>query len=289
MNKILLTGSSGFVGQRFVEYNSTKYILEKVSLQKVRVNNINFENVFSIVHLAGKAHQMEGIDSQVYFDVNYLLTKELADAAKVAKVPHFVFMSTIKAYGEVEGRIINLQSSSKPFNDPYGESKLKAEKYLESIENEKFKVAIIRTPLVYGPRVKGNLIRLLELSDRNWPLPFGEINNRRTMVYVDNLIELVNKIIDKRAQGLFLAGDRSPVSTTKLISEIRKNLSQKSNLFELPKIFRQVFSMVKPELSKRLFGSLEIDTKFTFKKLDFIPPFSIEEGISEMTQWYKDK
>jgi nucleoside-diphosphate-sugar epimerase len=287
MTKILLTGATGFVGQRFLEYCKDTYDIRCVSLQKEKIFNLDFKHIDAIVHLAGKAHQMQKIDDQIYFDINYTLTKELADAAKKEGVKHFIFISTIKAFGEHQKGVLNEKSPCLPQNDPYGESKLKAEQYLQSIEDDNFIVSIIRPPLIYGPRVKGNLIRFLELGNKPYPLPFKNLKNRRTMVFLDNFIELINRIVDTKQSGIFLAGDAQPISTEKLISEIRLNLGKKPNLFQTPDFMKKMLGVVKPEFALRLFGSLEMDTSDSFKRLNFTPPYSIEQGIKSMVDWYK--
>ena len=285
--KILLTGSTGFVGQRFLSYNKDKFPIQTVSLQITKPIEIKFDTIDTIVHSAGMAHQMQKIDDQIYFDVNYTLTKKLADAAKSAGVKHFIFISTIKVFGEHQQGVLTEKSPCLPQNDPYGESKLKAEQYLQSIEDDNFIVSIIRPPLIYGPGVKGNLIRFLELGNKPYPLPFRNLKNRRTMVFLDNFIELINRIIETKQSGIFLASDESPISTEKLISEIRLNLGKKPNLFETPDFMKRILGLVKPEFALRLFGSLEMDTSDSFKRLDFKPPSSIEHGIKSMVDWYK--
>ena len=161
---ILLTGSSGFVGQRFVEYNQERYVIHSVSLRTTKVNDIDWKKYDSIVHMAGKAHQMEKIDDQVYFDVNYELTKQLADRAKREEVPHFVFVSTIKVWGDdYKNAHLKIETPCVP-DDAYGKSKLQAENYLQEIKTPDFKIAVVRPPLVYGPRVKGNMIRFMKLA-----------------------------------------------------------------------------------------------------------------------------
>lgn len=279
---ILLTGASGFVGQRYITYNQDRYSIKSISLRSVKVADINFNQIDAVLHLAGKAHQMQKIDPQIYFDVNYGLTKQLADAAKAAGVTHFVFTSTIKVFGEYQKGVLSENSPCEPVNDPYGESKLKAEKYLQSIANDQFKVAIVRPPLIYGPAVKGNLIRFLHLGNSPWYLPFARIENRRTMVFIDNLIELFNRIIDTQGEGVFLAGDREPMSTTTLITEIRKGLGKSPKLFAMPTFLIQLLKALKPQLAIRLYGSLEMNTSSTNKRLNFEPPYTISEGIKVM-------
>ncbi|MEO1436741.1 MAG: NAD-dependent epimerase/dehydratase family protein, partial [Bacteroidota bacterium] len=266
---ILLTGASGFIGLRYLEYNDGKYPIRTVSLQRTAVESVDFTAITTVIHMAGMAHQMQKIDDQIYFDVNFHLTQAFADAAKKAGVRHFIFFSTIKVFGEHHTEVLTLDTPCEPINDPYGQSKLDAERYLQEIQSDDFVVSIIRPPLVYGPRVKGNLIRFLHLGDKSFPLPFGGIKNRRTMVFLDNLIELCNHLSEQPVSGVFLAGDREPVSTTDLIRTIRTQMGKSPGLFPFPKPFIALLKMVKPEFAIRLFGSLEMDVKSTNQQLGF--------------------
>ena len=151
-----------------------------------------------------------------------------------------------------------------------------------------FRVAILRPPLVYGPRVKGNMIKLLQLADKNYPLPFGNIQNRRSMVYVDNLVELINAIVQQQATGIYIAADEQPVSTELLVRTIRKELNKPGNMISLPLPFRILLRTIKPALFTRLYGSYIIDNTHTNKRLHFHPPFSTQSGIRQMVQWYKE-
>ena len=126
MKQILLTGSTGFVGKRFLEYNQNRCEIQTVSLQNCDISGIDFKGIDSIVHLAGKAHQMKKIDDQIYFDVNFNLTKKLAEAAKQAGVEHFIFISTIKVFGKTDCEILCEKSVCNPINDAYGQSKFDA-------------------------------------------------------------------------------------------------------------------------------------------------------------------
>ena len=109
------------------------------------------------------------------------------------------------------------------------------------------------------------------------------------MVYLDNLIELTNHLTKNPASGIFLAGDKEPITTTLLISSMRKHMGKHPNLFAMPGIFKTVLQKVKPELAIRLYGSLEMDTDSTWKKLGFTPPYSIDDGIKVMTDWYTNE
>jgi nucleoside-diphosphate-sugar epimerase len=109
------------------------------------------------------------------------------------------------------------------------------------------------------------------------------------MIFLDNFIELLNKILISRKSGLYLAGDRDTISTEYLISEIRRNLGRSASLFKLPSFLVSILAILKPELIKRLFGSLEMDTNESNKRLEFTPPHTSEYGIKQMVDWYISK
>lgn len=284
--RLLVTGTGGFIGRRFLELNRDLFDLLPVSLRETAVEDIPLEGVDAIVHLAGKAHEMRPVPDQVYYDVNYTLTKKLAEEARKKGVPHFIYASSVKVYGDEAERMLDEKSPCVP-TDAYGKSKLQAEEMLQHMSALNFKVAIVRPPLVYGPQVKGNMIRLLQLADKNIPLPFGNITNKRSMVYLDNVIHLINTIAEQQATGIFIAGDDAPVSTGYLISTIRKYLGKPANLLSIPGFARKLLQTVRPALYTRLFGSYIIDNSTTNRRLRFQPPVSTEKGIEEMVEWYR--
>jgi nucleoside-diphosphate-sugar epimerase len=286
LKKILLTGSTGFVGKRFVEYSFCKYDITTFSLVDRMPSIKQLENIETIVHLGGMAHQSNSVLAEKYFEANFEKTKELADLAKLNKVGHFIFISTVKVFGEHSNKVLTRDSKCEPLNDPYGESKLKAEQYLNSITNDDFVVSIIRPPLIYGPGVKGNLDRLIRLCDSNYLLPFGAIDNRRTFIFLDNLIELIHCIINLKKSGIFLAGDLIPISTSELILAIRKCLGRKPRLFKLSDFIKKIIHFFLPALGTRLFGSMEIDTSKSYNELGFYPPYTFENGIKSMVDYY---
>jgi nucleoside-diphosphate-sugar epimerase len=283
--KIAVTGASGFVGRRFIEYNKDRYDIVALSLREKKIIDLDLSGVDAIVHLAGKAHQMQPVPDEVYYEVNYGLTKELAEKAKAQNIPHFIYISSTKVYGELMTEKLDEKSPCNPV-DAYGKSKYQSEELLRFMSTELFKVAVVRPPLVYGPEVKGNMLRLLELAAKNYPLPFGNSRNLRSMVYIDNLLELINNIIARQATGTFIAGDSQPMPTDQLISVIRKNMGKKEDLVTIPSLFRGLLKIVRPAMHSRLFGSFVVDNSSTNKTLGFVPPFSSEQGISEMVKWY---
>jgi len=286
MLKVGVTGAGGFVGQRFMQYKTERYHLTPLALRTVKPTDLHLQGLDVIVHLAGKAHDMKLKDEKVYFEVNYALTKELADEAKRAGVKHFIYVSTIKVYGEGSDHALNETSVCHP-QDPYGKSKLKAEEYLQTIRSETFTVSIVRPPVVYGPGVKGNINRLLAALEKGTPLPLGNTANQRSMVFLDNLIELIHRIIDTRLPGIFIAGDQSPLSTDALVKLMNEKLGGKARLISIPRFMRSIIKSLKPGLYKRLFGSFVVDNTNTNRKLNFTPPYSAGYGIEQMVNWYK--
>jgi UDP-glucose 4-epimerase len=186
---------------------------------------------------------MDCKDDSEYFKVNVDITKTLATKAKAAGVKHFIYISSVKVYGKEDRGMITEKSECFP-EDAYGKSKLQAEQFLQTIQDENFKVAIVRPPMVYGAGVKGNMDRLIHLCQKKHPLPFGNIGNLRTMVFVDNLVELLNTIIDQQAQGIFIPGDKKPISTDVLIQMIKQSLGEKDNLISIPKFLRKIIKTI---------------------------------------------
>jgi UDP-glucose 4-epimerase len=287
MTKIIITGSSGFIGNNFIKSGSS-IIIKAVDLLIQKVEEIDFTGIDSVLHLAALVHQMKGAPEEEYFKINRDLAYEVAKRAKDQGVKQFVLMSTAKVFGE--------STTAKPAwdenseccpQDAYGKSKYEAEKLIKSLAEDNFEVAIVRSPLVYGVGVKANMYNLVKLVDRFKILPLGGIQNRRSMVFVGNLIALLRHIIDKQASGIFIAGDQSSLSTTELTRLIGKSFKKRLILIKIPEFMIWFLARIKPSIVDRLFGSLELDNSNTNKKLGFVPPFSTDEGINEMVEWYK--
>lgn len=285
--KILITGSSGFIGTNFIQ-NSSEFKIVGVDLLIQKVEEVDFSSIDSILHLAALVHQMKGAPEEQYFKVNRDLAFEVAKRAKSQGAKQFVLMSTAKVFGEsTTGKPAWDENSDCHPEDAYGRSKYEAEKLLLGLQDEHFKVAIVRSPLVYGVGVKANMYNLVKLVNQFPVLPLGGINNVRSMVYVGNLVALLKHIIQTQAAGIFVAGDKQPLSTTRLTQLIAKASHKKIMLMKIPGFIRNLAKTVKPSIVDRLFGSLELDNSSTNRKLGFIPPYSSEDGICEMVEWYK--
>ena len=287
--KILVTSADGFIENRFLEYNQAKFSIQLINIQDIDIiESSAFKGVDCVIHLASKVQDPKCTDESVYNKANVEVTKKMANKAKSAGVSHFVYLSTIKVYGECGNQILNEFSNCNP-TDAYGKSKLLAENYLQSISNETFKIAILRATMEYGPNSKGNLYKLIKLADKKTPLPFGGIYNKRSLVFVDNLIEYINRIMVQKSEGIFIAVDPDTISTTKMLSTIQLALFNYKKLFCIPLFIRKIINIVKPDLYNRLFESLEFDNTKSLEMLNFLPPYSTEYGIVQTVKWYKSK
>ena len=262
-----------------------KYQIQKFSFLKNDWEKLDCSNTDIVVHLSALVHQMGGASAQAYEDINVTQTLALARKAKESGVGHFIFMSTVKVYGEESDEVYTENFTCKP-QDEYGKSKLKAEKELQKLEDDNFKVSIVRTPIVYGYGVKANLKNLMVLVDKVPVLPFGSIKNRRSLTYVGNLCALIGCIIQKQQRGIFLASDDKALSTTQLIQAIATVKKRSCWLFAFP-FFPQLLKWLKPLFYKRLFESLEVDNQETKHQLSFKNPYTVEEGIGFMVHGEK--
>ena len=322
MKKILVTGASGFIGNalcnrlfksHYITYgvvrNSSALFTDN-NFNQILIKEINsntnwkdvLNNINCIVHCAGIAHNMnKNNDLNFYRSVNLDGTKHLAEQAAEAGVKKLIFLSSIKVNGEYtddkyDKSISSYQKKNSfthvdPPNpiDPYSISKLEVEKVLHEIYAKTgLETVIIRLPLVYGKNVKGNLARLIRLVKSGIPLPFGNIANQRSMIGIDNLVDLLIWCIDHpEASGkTFLASDGEDLSTPELIKLIASSMGRKANLFPFPisilKFLGSVFG--RREEINRLVGFLRIDNSYTKKILNWTPPISVEEGIRRMVQ-----
>jgi nucleoside-diphosphate-sugar epimerase len=281
MIKVLVTGSSGFVGQQLISSydNQIEWVSQSLRGGMEEVS-IHWQEIDSVVHLAGIAHRMEPTPDELYYTINTDLTLQFAKEAKSKGVKHFIFMSTIKVYGEDHDHL-TLDTLTSP-NDAYGKSKLEAEKALLALENKNFVVSIVRPPLIIGPGAKGNLNSLMSLAKKNIPLPFGEISNNRAMISTTNLCAFVFKLITNPTSGTFLVSEDIQPSTSTLLALIREAMGKKPLLFSIPKFLRKVIKKTRPELYIRLFGSLSVDSQTSYKSVGFSNPSQLKESIEEM-------
>lgn len=287
MTRILLIGTNSFVGRNFIKASKHKEV-EEISLYRNKPEEIDFSPYDVVIHLVAIVHQSRKIDENEYYKVNRDVCLQVAAQAKSAGVKQFIFLSTVKVYGEFVPGSEPWHEDSVCFpEDPYGKSKYQAELGLRQMEDAGFAVSIIRTPLVYGAGVRANMLNLIRLVDKFPILPLANINNHRSFTSAENLAAFMDRIIEKNASGIFIAMDETPLSTTALVDLISRKLGKKVLLFKIPDVLVKLGSLLIPRIFDRLFGSFEIDNRRTLRRIDFKPPLSIEEGITRMVEEYK--
>lgn len=279
--KVLITGASGFVGSYFVNNYSDKYEFVRFSFLSDDIDTLVLDGIDTIVYLSALVHQMSGdVEYQEYIRVNVDNTIKLAQKAKNCGIGHFVYMSTVKVYGEENDIPYSENTTPNPI-DNYGKSKLIAEEKLQGLSDDSFVVSMLRTPIVYGAGVKGNIANLCNMIDKVSILPLGGINNKRSMVYIGNLCDMMSAIIDTKSSGVFLAGDDEPISTTHFINLIAK--AKNKNIYLVSLGFLSIFiKLLKPNFYKRLYGNLAINNTLSKQKLSFVNKISVEDGIKQM-------
>ena len=230
-----------------------------------------------------------------YRRVNVESTMNLARQAASLGVKRFVFVSSVKVNGELTERDMPFQADDIPNPlDPYGVSKLEAEIGLMRLAKETgMEVVIVRPPLIYGPGVKANFLSMINILDKGLPLPFGNVSNKRSLVFIDNLVDLLIRVIDhpKAAGQVFLVSDDHDVSITTLLKSMSSALGKKARLIPVPMcVLKAIFYLIgKPGLAQRLLGSLCLDISKTKELLNWNPPISFEEGLSRTAKFFLNK
>lgn len=313
MSKILVTGATGFVGKRLIPellaagHEVRCAVSKKVDWlqsEQVLVNKLELQSDWSealqdidiVIHLAARVHIMQDNSTSpldAYCEVNSVATKTLAEQAAQYGVKRFIFLSSIKVNGEftLEDSPFTEDDLVQP-EDPYALSKLYAEQHLLSIsQNTGMEVVILRPPLVFGPGVKANFLKMLYLVNKGWPLPFGKVNNKRSFVFIDNLVSAICAVTvePKAANQIYLVADDESWSLTHVLQFIGKEMGVKLKLFNIPGT-NYLFKL--PGLRnrhKRLFGFLEVSNNKLKSQLGWVPPFTSGEGLAKTVKWYKDE
>lgn len=311
MTKILITGAYGFIGnniskrlvsQGVLVHGAVRFLkpfLHAKNIKYLPVGNINsttnWKKLLSgcdcIIHCAAKVHEInENSKLEHYQAVNVDSTQQLALQAAEAKVRRLIFLSSIKVNGEhtIKGLPFSSTDIVAP-KDSYSFSKYYAEKKLWEIHAKTgLQVVVVRLPLVYGYGVKGNLKSLMQLVNFGIPLPFSLINNRRSLIGIDNLIDLLISCIDHpKANGkTFLVSDDEDLSTPDLINYIASAMGRSARLFPFPNSLLKFlgFCLGRSNEINRLIGSLQLDIDLTKKTLNWSPRISVQEGIRRMVQ-----
>lgn len=281
MKRILLTGANGFVGNYFLKKYSSSYEIITFSFLNDNFVNLDLSNIDVVIHCSALVHQMKGASWEQYEKININQTIQLADKAKKSGVKHFIFLSTIKVYGEESNKHCYENSRTNP-TDYYSISKLKAEDSIRNIESSNFKISVLRCPLIYGAGVRANFANLINLIKKASILPFKNIKNKRSLVFVGNVCFILHRIIFLEKRGIFLSVDDKALSTTDLIQIIAKYLDKKILLIDII-FFDKFLKIIKPSYYQRLFGSLVINNDYTMETLKLEKnKYSTAYGIREI-------
>ncbi len=303
---LLITGHTGFVGSALVASCQQTFGKSNVKLvgrrclsgqednfvQKHLSGDENYseclQNIDVVVHSAARVHVMQDDAKDAlaeYRAMNVAATLNLATQAAAADVKRFIFISSIKVNGESTTGLKPFTAFDKvSHSDPYGISKAEAESALRELaEATRMEVVIIRPPLVYGPGVKANFASLLRLAKKNLPLPLGAIHNKRSMVALDNLVDLIVTCIihPQAANQTFLVSDDRDLSTTELLKLMTEAMGKKPRLLPIPMNFIVLMGKLlgKQNIVDRVCGDLQVDIEHTKQTLAWRPPHSIQDSI----------
>jgi nucleoside-diphosphate-sugar epimerase len=315
--KILVTGATGFVGSPLIRLLSSQghQVIGAVRSQSnISVNSfagVEFKavgdihgsldwtpflaDVNAVVHLANRAHVMNESDTNpfaLYRSINTEGTLQLAHQAAAAGVKRFIFISSVKVNGEstLPGQRFSPASDSIP-SDPYGLSKYEAERGLKELSLKTgMEVVIIRPPLIYGPGVKANFLKMMRWVEKGIPLPLGSITNQRSLLGIDNFLDFIGVCLThpKAAGQTFLISDDHDVSTTELLKEIASAMHRSSRLLSVPQFVLEkgLILLGQGDITERLFASLQLDITLAKTLLSWKPPFSFNDQITKTVAAY---
>jgi nucleoside-diphosphate-sugar epimerase len=312
---ILLTGSTGFVGQALLARLAAQPALDLVVVSRrpnsslpagvahAQVADIAADTAWQpvlqgvqvIIHAAARVHVMNDkvADPLAEFrKVNVDGTLNLARQAVGAGVKRFIFISSIKVNGEstAPGKPYSAESQPAPV-DPYGISKLEAEQALRELAAETgMEVVIIRPPLVYGPDVKANFLSMMRWLSKGIPLPLGTIQNRRSLVALDNLVDLIATCVEHPAAAnqTFMVSDGEDLSTRQLLRRMGGALGRQARLVPIPAWLLEAGASLlgKRALAQRLCGSLQVDISKTRELLNWSPPLGVDEALRRAAEHF---
>ena len=309
--RALISGATGFVGHALCATLKSKgwsvrravrsdNMAEDFVIPNVGPDsdwNRAVEGVECVVHLAARTHSLhdESTDPlRAYRDINVAGTINLAKTAVEHGVRHFIFLSSIKVNGEFTPNHPFTERDTPQPSDAYGISKHEAEQALWQIAKETgLAVTILRPPLVYGPGVKANFLRLMHLVARGRPLPFASIENCRSLIYLGNLVDAIITCMEHPAASgkTYLVSDKEAVSTPELIRQIGDALDRKPRLLPVPTPLLKLGATLLGRKAEweRLSNSLQIDSSQIRSDLNWQPPFTMAQGLAQTAQWYHSR
>lgn len=291
IERALVSGASGFVGRALVahlEASATPLRFGEGDWLE-QVNAADFRDA-TVFHLAAKVHGAEPGTEADYLHDNAEKTRALARAAAAGGARRLVFLSTVKVLGEETGaQPLRAEDPPRP-EGPYARSKWAGEQALA--DAGALECVVVRSPLVFGPGVKGNLLSLLRIADTAWPLPLGAIDNRRSFVHVDDLARLLIDcaLLPQAAGGTFLAAHPESVSTPRLVAALREHFGRPARLLGVsPRVLETAAALVgQGTRMRRLTRSLEVDASRTAEKLGWTAQIGFASGVEDMVRAYRE-
>ncbi len=281
--RILVTGASGFIGQHLVRRLSARgYLVRAAARQPVIFDDPNVEGIAlgdmsrsfaaeyvvrgvdAVVHAAGMAHARPGLPDAAYTAINVDATRQLARAARAARVKRFVLMSSVRAQvGAVHDGIVTEDTPANPTN-AYGRSKIAAEALTaELLAGSNTQWTVLRPVLVYGSGVRGNMATLMRLAASPYPLPFAAMKGRRSLLSISNLIAAIEHVLQAEAarDATFIVADSAPVTIADMLRALRKGCGRASMLMPMPEaaIVAALRKAGKGEIAELLGGDLIVD------------------------------
>lgn len=314
--RILVTGANGFVGRWLCAGLSKRgYIVRAVvravdkaelaKYEQVRVDDISSDTdwkdaltgVDVVIHLAARVHVMQEKNSDPlseFRNINVRGTENLARYAVAAGVKRVVYVSSIKVNGEEtsDGRKYVEADVPSPI-DSYGVSKWEAEQALYRVSaGTQMEVVIVRPPLVYGPGVKGNFAQLLRVLSMGIPLPLSSVRNKRSLIYVENLVDALSTCATHPAAAgqTYLVSDGEDISSPELLLQLGAVIGSATRLFHCSPRFLEWAGAMTGQSSQvqRLLGSLQVDSGKIRRELNWTPPYSLQQGLQATAEWYRD-
>jgi len=306
----LVTGSNGFIGRTVCPALEREGWEVRRAVRSVNPNDSRpagvvetgdiagsthwptvLAGVDSVVHLAARVHVPGDDNEQAFRLENTEATLRLADAAVRAGVRRFLYVSTVKVMGEAspDGHAFTESNPPHPA-DAYARSKLESEKGLRGFAG-KMEIAILRPPLVYGPAVGANFLRLLRWVDRGVWLPFGAVANRRSLLYVGNLASAIAACLTHPAatKATFFVSDGEDVSTPELIRRVAASLGRRDRCWSAPPGALRAVATVAGfgEPARRMLDSLVVDSRLIRTNLSWHPPFALDDGLRATAEWFR--
>lgn len=318
MARVLVTGATGFVGSRLCralldDGHAVIAVLRKSSPYHVLPNGVEFfivddvgpktawnagllKSVDVVVHLAAHVHTEDAAKLKLADDefhrVNVEGTRRLLEAS-IDRVRRFVYVGSIHAMCTLSDEILTEESECRP-DTPYGRSKLAAEELVrDAAKRSETETVVLRSPPVYGPGQLGNLTRLFDYVQSGKMLPFGLVGSRRSLVYVENLVDALLSCVDvaEAANETFLVSDGDPVSLKELIQQVGNAFGRRGWMLPVPTGVMRLGAALtgKSRDVKKLLGSLAVDAGKIQRTLDWRPPFTLEEGLKATASWMMEQ